>query len=76
MSSGEESARQRLAVLSEISDTLMSSLDYRTTVPAAARQAVPRIADFCSILFFDGGHVVRHFAQLEAFEKGGPSRID
>jgi signal transduction histidine kinase len=65
MSSSEESARQRLSVLSEISDTLMSSLDYQSTVPAAARQAVPRIADFCSIHFFDRGSLVRHFAHRD-----------
>ena len=65
MSIPEETARQRLAVLSEISDTLMSSLDYASTVPAAARLTVPRIADFCSIHFFDRGSLVRHFAHRD-----------
>jgi len=65
MSPAEKIARQRLAVLSDISDTLMSSLDYQSTIPAAARQAVPRIADFCSIHFFDRGSLVRHFAHRD-----------
>ncbi|HEY0606214.1 MAG TPA: PAS domain-containing protein [Herpetosiphonaceae bacterium] len=43
-------ARQRLALLSEVSATLTSLLDYETTLRSVARLAVPVLADFC---FFD-----------------------
>ncbi|MDQ6891552.1 MAG: ATP-binding protein [Acidobacteriota bacterium] len=63
-------ARERLAVLSEISDTLMSSLDYARTIPAAMRVAVPRVADWCAVHYFDGGLLVREIAHSDpALEK-------
>lgn len=43
-------ARRRLALLSEVSATLTSLLDYETTLRSVARLAVPVLADFC---FFD-----------------------
>src|SRR5262249_10693431 len=39
----------RLRFLDEASSILASSLDYQTTVAAAARLAVPRFADWCSV---------------------------
>lgn len=39
----------RLRFLDEASSILASSLDYETTVAAAARLAVPRFADWCSV---------------------------
>ena len=60
-----ESARERLAVLSEVSDVLMSSMDYRRTVPEAIRIAVPRIADWASVSYFDGGALVRDVAHRD-----------
>ncbi|HEY0737450.1 MAG TPA: ATP-binding protein [Herpetosiphonaceae bacterium] len=52
-------ARQRLALLSEVSATLTSLLDYETTLRSVARLAVPVLADFC---FFD---VVRDGTSIE-----------
>ncbi|MBV9791758.1 MAG: PAS domain-containing protein [Chloroflexi bacterium] len=43
-------ARQRLALLAEVSATLTSLLDYETTLRSVAQLAVPALADFC---FFD-----------------------
>jgi signal transduction histidine kinase len=50
-SAQDEAMRQadRLRLLDEASNILASSLDYETTVGAAARLAVPRFADWCSV---------------------------
>ena len=40
---------ERLRLLDEASSILASSLDYETTIVAAARQMVPTIADWCSV---------------------------
>jgi PAS domain S-box-containing protein len=42
-------AETRTAFLSRAAELLDSSLDYRTTLQALARLAVPQIADWCSI---------------------------
>ncbi|HEY9227071.1 MAG TPA: GAF domain-containing sensor histidine kinase [Gemmatimonadaceae bacterium] len=48
-------ARDRLQLVDEASRLLASSLDYETTVAAAARLAVPRFADWCAVdLLVDG----------------------
>ena len=60
-----ESARERLAVLSEVSDVLMSSTDYLRTVPEAMRIAIPRIADWASVSYFDAGALVRDVAHRD-----------
>src|SRR6476661_1802817 len=44
-----EAAREQVAFLAEVSEVLASSLDYRATLSAAARLAVPRLADWCAV---------------------------
>jgi signal transduction histidine kinase len=44
-----EAAREQVEFLAEVSDVLASSLDYRATLSAAARLAVPRLADWCAV---------------------------
>ena len=46
----ERAAKERLAVLAEVSETLSSSLDYETTLQAVVQLAMPLLADFG---FFD-----------------------
>ena len=48
-----ETAREQVAFLAEVSEMLASSLDYRATLSAAARMAVPRLADWCTIDILD-----------------------
>ncbi len=45
----EREARERNAFLAEASSVLASSLDYRATLSAVARLAVPRLADWCGV---------------------------
>ncbi len=45
----EREARERNAFLAEASSMLASSLDYRATLSAVARLAVPRLADWCGV---------------------------
>ena len=49
-----EAAREQVEFLAEVSDVLASSLDYRATLTAAARLAVPRLADWCAVDIVDG----------------------
>jgi signal transduction histidine kinase len=44
-----EAARDQVEFLAEVSHVLASSLDYRATLAAAARLAVPRLADWCAV---------------------------
>lgn len=44
-----ETARQRLAFLSEASNVLASSLDYETTLQRVAQLVVPKLADWCTV---------------------------
>ncbi|MDP9478859.1 MAG: EAL domain-containing protein [Actinomycetota bacterium] len=44
-----DEARARLTFLAEASEVLASSLDYRATLSNVARQAVPRLADWCAV---------------------------
>jgi len=44
-----EAAREQVEFLAEVSEVLASSLDYRATLTAAARLAVPRLADWCAV---------------------------
>jgi signal transduction histidine kinase len=55
-----EAAERRAAFLADASEVLASSLDYRTTLAAVARLAVPALADACLVdLVDDDGHSVR-----------------
>ena len=55
-----EAAREQVAFLAEVSEVLASSLDYRATLSAAARLAVPRLADWCAVDVVDAdGHLRR-----------------
>ena len=47
--------RDWLAFMSDASDALSSSLDYRTTLGVAADLAVPRLADWCAIHIAEDG---------------------
>ncbi|MCA9641192.1 MAG: GAF domain-containing protein, partial [Myxococcales bacterium] len=52
--------RQRLALLSEASALLISSLDYRETLEGLANILVPALADWCAIdILGQGGEVQR-----------------
>ncbi len=44
-----DAAREEVAFLAEVSEVLASSLDFRATLAAAARLAVPRLADWCAV---------------------------
>lgn len=44
-----ETARQRLAFLSEASNILASSLDYSSTLLGLAQLVVPKLADWCTV---------------------------
>ena len=48
---------ERLRLLDQASSVLASSLDYGTTVAAAARLAVPDFADWCSVDVLVGGEI-------------------
>ncbi len=75
----------RLRFLDEASSILASSLDYQTTVAAAARLAVPRFADWCSVdLLVEGeikqlaaSHIetpaLRHMSKVRASYNLDPS---
>jgi PAS domain S-box-containing protein len=53
-----EMAHEQVEFLAEASQVLASSLDYRATLAATARLAVPRLADWCAvdIVDIDGRH--------------------
>ena len=48
---------ERFRLLDQASSVLASSLDYGTTVAAAARLAVPDFADWCSVDVLVGGEI-------------------
>jgi signal transduction histidine kinase len=48
-----EAARDQVEFLAEVSHVLASSLDYRATLTATARLAVPRLADWCAVDIVD-----------------------
>jgi signal transduction histidine kinase len=50
-----EGSREQVEFLAEVSEVLASSLDYRVTLTAAARLAVPRLADWCAVDVVDAG---------------------
>jgi two-component system, cell cycle sensor histidine kinase and response regulator CckA len=55
-------AREQVAFLSEVSEVLASSLDFRATLSAAARLAVPRLADWCAVDVIDTDGRLRRLA--------------
>ena len=69
---------ERFRLLDQASSVLASSLDYGTTVAAAARLAVPDFADWCSVDVLVGGEikqlavshletpVLRHMSEVRA----------
>jgi two-component system cell cycle sensor histidine kinase/response regulator CckA len=57
-----ETAREQVAFLAQVSEVLASSLDFRATVAAAARLAVPRLADFCAVDMVDASGRLRRLA--------------
>lgn len=67
-----EEAGERVAFLAEASEVLASSLDYRATLPAVARLAVPRLADWCAV------DVIETDGRLKrlAIAHGDPKKVD
>src|SRR5262252_3887831 len=55
----------RLRLLAEVSDLLVSSPDFRTTLPAVARLLVRRVADACTMLYYEGENLVRVVAHRD-----------
>jgi PAS domain S-box-containing protein len=54
-----ESARRQAAFLADATAVLSRSLDYRQTLAAVARLAVPEIADWCTIDIMEDGQLRR-----------------
>ena len=67
-----EAAREQVAFLAEVSEVLASSLDYRATLSAAARLAVPRLADWCAVDVVDADGRLRRLAIAHA----DPAKVD
>jgi PAS domain S-box-containing protein len=55
-------ARDRLAFLADVGTVLTSSLDYQETLDRAVRLALPRLADYCSVVVQDEHGDLRHVA--------------
>ncbi len=51
----EKRAEKRRAFLARAMETLVSSLDYRTTLRRVAELAVPELADWCTIDILEPG---------------------
>jgi signal transduction histidine kinase len=58
----EKRAKERLHYLSQASDILTSSLDYKTTVAQLARLLVPHLADWCGVQLLDEQGVLQQLA--------------
>ena len=67
-----EAAREQLSFLSEVSEVLASSLDFRATLSAAARLAVPRLADWCAVDIVDADGRLRRLAIAHT----DPAKVD
>jgi two-component system cell cycle sensor histidine kinase/response regulator CckA len=67
-----EGVREHLAFLAEASQVLASSLDYRATLSAVARLAVPRLADWCAVDIVDSTGRHRRLAISHA----DPAKVD
>jgi PAS domain S-box-containing protein len=68
----ESEAREQQAFLAEASAVLSSSLDYRATLSAVARLAVPRLADWCGVDVVDESGRLRRVAVAHV----DPARVD
>jgi signal transduction histidine kinase len=67
-----ESAGEQVSFLSEVSEVLASSLDFRATLSAAARLAVPRLADWCAVDIIDADGRLRRLAIAHT----DPAKVD
>jgi two-component system cell cycle sensor histidine kinase/response regulator CckA len=67
-----EEAREQVAFLAEVSEVLAGSLDYRATLSAAARLAVPRLADWCAVDVVDTDGRLRRLAIAHV----DPAKVD
>jgi signal transduction histidine kinase len=67
-----EAAGEQVSFLSEVSEVLASSLDFRATLSAAARLAVPRLADWCAVDIIDADGRLRRLAIAHT----DPAKVD
>jgi signal transduction histidine kinase len=67
-----EAAGEQVSFLSEVSEVLASSLDFRGTLSAAARLAVPRLADWCAVDIIDADGRLRRLAIAHT----DPAKVD
>ena len=67
-----EAAGEQVSFLSEVSEVLASSLDFRGTLSAAARLAVPRLADWCAVDILDADGRLRRLAIAHT----DPAKVD
>jgi len=67
-----QQAAERLVFLAHASEVLGSSLDYETTVAAAARLAIPEFADWCSVYIREPDDSIR----VIALEHADPAKIE
>jgi len=58
----QKRAEGMLGFLAEVGSLLASSLDYRTTLAAVARMAVPHVADWCAVDMLEAGGTTRRLA--------------
>ena len=59
-------AEDRLRLLAEVNDALLSSPDFRLTLSRVACLLVPRVADACTMLFYEGERLVRIVAHRDS----------
>jgi len=67
-----EAAGEQVSFLSEVSEVLASSLDFRATLSAAVRLAVPRLADWCAVDIIDADGRLRRLAIAHT----DPAKVD
>jgi two-component system, cell cycle sensor histidine kinase and response regulator CckA len=67
-----EAAGEQVSFLSEVSEVLASSLDFRATLSAAARLAVPRLADWCAVDILEADGRLRRLAIAHT----DPAKVD
>jgi signal transduction histidine kinase/transcriptional regulator with GAF, ATPase, and Fis domain len=67
-----EDTWEQMAFLAEVSEVLASTLDYRVTLSAAARLAVPRLGDWCAVDVVDADGRLRRLAIAHT----DPAKVD
>jgi hypothetical protein len=67
-----DTAREQVSFLSEVSEVLASSLDFRATLSTAAQLAVPRLADWCAVDILDADGRLRRLAIAHT----DPAKVD